>query len=52
MLFGLRRKSRALEQEDSASWRARWQSLVPPECRDVQITADGRTFPAFICMNQ
>ncbi len=52
MLFGFRRKASRLVQEDSELWRQRWQSLVPPDCRDVDISADGRTFPAFVCMNQ
>ena len=38
-------------QCDPETWRRRWQSLVPPECRDVPIVFDGRTEIAFIQMN-
>ena len=24
-------------------WKELWQSLVPPECRDVPVTVDGHT---------
>lgn len=29
----------------------RWRNVVPPECRNVPITANGKTVTAFICMN-
>ena len=32
-------------------WKARWQSLVPPECRDVPIECGGHTEIAFVCVN-
>lgn len=41
-----------LNQTDPQTWKQQWQSLVPPECRDVPIEIDGKTVNAFICMNQ
>lgn len=32
-------------------WKALWQGLVPPECRDVPITVEGHTEIAFVCRN-
>ena len=47
----LHRKS-ALQQNDPETWKRQWQSLVPPENRDVPITLDGETVIAFVQMNQ
>ncbi|MBQ7870698.1 MAG: hypothetical protein IJ357_00975 [Oscillospiraceae bacterium] len=49
MLF---RKRRPLSQTSTAVWKAQWQALVPPECRDVPITVDGETVIAYICIRQ
>lgn len=38
-------------QSDPEEWKRRWQSLVPPENRDVPITLDGETTIAFVQMN-
>lgn len=32
-------------------WKQLWQSLVPPECRDVPVTVDGHTEIAFVLVN-
>ena len=32
-------------------WKELWQSLVPPECRDVPVTVDGHTEIAFVLVN-
>ena len=32
-------------------WRERWQSLVPPECRNVPVTVGGKTEIAYVCVN-
>ena len=42
---------RHLQQSDSVVWRSQWQALVPPECRNVPITFDGKTVVAYICCN-
>lgn len=45
MLFG---KKQPFCQSDPETWKRQWQSLVPPENRDVPITADGETVIAFV----
>lgn len=50
MLFDLFRKAE-LHQCSPEEWRRQWQSLVPPENRNVPITYEGRTELAFIQMN-
>ena len=45
MLFG---KKQPFHQSDPETWKRQWQSLVPPENRDVPITADGETVIAFV----
>lgn len=45
-------KKKPLVQTDEETWRAQWQSLVPPECRNVPITADGASEIAYVQMNQ
>ena len=50
MLFDLFRKAE-LHQCSPEEWRRQWQSLVPPENRNVPITYEGRTEIAFIQMN-
>ena len=32
-------------------WRELWRSLVPPECRNVPVTVNGKTEIAFVCIN-
>ncbi len=49
MLF---RKKKELLQNDTEAWKAQWQSLVPPECRNVPITVGGETVIAFVQINQ
>ncbi len=41
-----------LTQCDAEAWKRQWQSLVPPECRDVPITLDGETVIAFVQINR
>lgn len=50
MIFDLFRHS-PLCQCSPEAWRAQWQSLVPPENRNVPITCEGRTEIAFVQMN-
>lgn len=50
MIFDLFRHSE-LHQCDPETWKRQWQSLVPPENRDVPITMDGQTVTAFVQMN-
>ena len=50
MIFDLFRRSE-LKQCDPESWKRQWQSLVPPENRDVPITFEGETVVAFVQMN-
>ena len=47
-----RRARRPLVQSSPEEWKQRWQSLVPPENRDVPITLDGQTVVAFVQVNQ
>lgn len=49
MLF--RRKKEFL-QCSSEEWIRRWQSIVPPENRNVPITVDGETIIAYVQINQ
>ncbi len=44
-------KHTPLQQCDPETWRRRWQSLVPPESRDVPISFNGNTELAFIQIN-
>lgn len=48
----LLRKKTELQQTDFETWKRQWQSLVPPENRDVPITMDGETVIAFVQLNQ
>ena len=50
MIFDLFRRSE-LHQCDPETWKQQWQSLVPPENRNVPITVDGETVIAFVQMN-
>lgn len=47
-----RRARHPLVQSSPEEWKRRWQSLVPPENRDVPITLDGQTVVAFVQVNQ
>lgn len=49
MRFG---KKAPLVQCDAETWKRQWQSLVPPECRDVPITLGGETVTAFVQVNR
>lgn len=50
MLFDLFSKGK-LKQCSPEEWKEQWQSLVPPENRDVPITLGGETVIAFVQMN-
>ena len=50
MLFDLFRRE-ALRQCTPEEWKTQWQSLFPPENRDVPITFDGQTVVAFVQVN-
>ena len=41
-------RKKALAQSDEMQWRAGWQSLLPPEDRNVEITCDGVTMTAYL----
>lgn len=49
-LFG-RRKKTPIVQSPTEEWRAQWQALVPPECRNVPVTVDGKTIVAYVQIN-
>lgn len=49
MLF---RKPKSQQQTDLETWKTQWQALVPPECRNVEISVEGETIVAYICINQ
>lgn len=51
MLFFGKRKKVPLVQSSTENWRAQWQALVPPECRDVPVTVDGKTIIAYVQIN-
>ncbi len=51
-MFFFFRKNEALHQSDSETWLKQWQSLVPPEYRNVPITVEERTEIAFVQINQ
>ena len=50
MLFDLFRREE-LRQCTPEEWKTQWQSLFPPENRDVPITRDGQTVVAFVQVN-
>jgi hypothetical protein len=45
-------KKPAFSQCDSGVWKARWQSLVPEDCRDVPIACGGETYRVSIRMTR
>ncbi|MBQ8587541.1 MAG: hypothetical protein IJ453_05590 [Oscillospiraceae bacterium] len=49
MLFG---RKKAFHQSPGDAWIRQWQSIVPPENRNVPITLDGRTEIAYVQINQ
>ena len=51
MLFFGKRKSTPLVQSSTEDWRKQWQDLVPPECRNVPVTVDGKTMTAYVQIN-
>ena len=51
MLFFGKRKKAPLVQSSTESWRTQWQALVPPECRNVPVTAGGKTMIAYVQIN-
>lgn len=51
MVFWHKKKQHAQPQNHDA-WLAHWQSLVPPENRNVPVTVDGETIIAFIQYRQ
>ena len=44
--MGLFGKKKAFTQSSHDDWHNQWQSAFPPECRDVPVTHDGKTFVA------
>ena len=50
LLFG-RRKKAPFTQSPTGEWKKQWQALVPPECRDVPVTVDGRSIVAYVQIN-
>lgn len=51
MLFFGKRKSAPLVQSSTEDWWKQWQDLVPPECRNVPVTVDGKTMTAYVQIN-
>lgn len=45
------KKKEPFTQSAPAQWKAQWQSLVPPECRDVPVEVDGKTVVAYVKIN-
>ena len=50
-MFGRRKGRAAFSQSSPEEWRQKWQSLVPPECRDVPVTVGDQTEIAFVQEN-
>lgn len=50
-MFGRRKERAVLAQSSPEEWRQQWQSLVPPECRNVPVTVGGKTEIAFVQEN-
>ena len=46
--MGLFGKKKAFTQSSHDDWHNQWQSAFPPECRDVPVTHDGKTFVAYV----
>ena len=42
MLFW-KKKTPPLVQSSASAWREQWRAIVPPECRNVPVTVDGKT---------
>lgn len=51
MLFLGKRKKLDFSQSSTQEWKAQWQALVSPECRDVPITVNGKTVTAYVQIN-
>ncbi len=51
MLFFRDRKKEPFLQSSTEEWKRQWQALVPPECRDVPITVDGKSVAAYVQIN-
>ena len=50
MLFW-KKKTPPLVQSSASAWREQWRAIVPPECRNVPITVEGRTVTAYVQIN-
>lgn len=50
MLFWPKKRT-PIVQSSTAEWRAQWQQLVPPECRNVPVTVDGKSIVAYVQIN-
>ena len=50
-MFGRRKERAVIAQSSPEEWRRQWQSLVPPECRDVPVTVGEKTEVAFVQEN-
>lgn len=46
------RRKTELKQNSPEDWKKEWQSIVPPENRDVPITVGGETVIAYVQVNQ
>lgn len=51
MLFFGKRKPQPFVQSSTEDWRAQWQELIAPECRNVPITVNGKTIVAYVQIN-
>ena len=43
-----KKKTPPLVQSSASAWREQWRAIVPPECRNVPVTVDGRTVTAYV----
>lgn len=51
MLLFRKKTPQPIIQSSTEEWRAQWQALVPPECRNVPITVNGETILAYVQIN-
>ena len=50
-MFSMFRKKEPFSQSTSEDWREQWRGLVPPECRNVPVTVEGKRITAFILIH-
>ena len=50
MLFWKKKKA-SLVQSTTSAWKEQWREIVPPACRNVPITENGKTVTAYVQIN-